>query len=339
MTVSRHLRVPCAAVLATALITATCVRSSAQNTLTESDRKRILDKLENLHKTTLEVKFGRYANALAAFQAAAETPAKSYDFYLECVKLVEFDKPGKKFADYRDWKERNLKRVRATEHQKMLQFQLRYLVMTIRAMHMKDRVEMIPQLQGFIQSMVEDYESMGTAARGLNRSITGTIFAQAYEIELKAPNDGTPGWEMTPLNLNGQFENLILPALREAGDTKGLEAAWNRRIQWEIALMAPEEDEKVKSDFVSKDLPQLHWNKWVDVAENGERARAANAMLALIEGNLQHQSAEDWIKTLVDTVRAGSVSDADFETVDETAAPAEEVAAETVPTTEVSAEE
>ncbi|MFT5409556.1 MAG: hypothetical protein ACI9NC_002281 [Verrucomicrobiales bacterium] len=307
--------------------------AKAQNTLTESEQKRILDRLENLHKTTLEVKFGRYANALAAFQAAAETPTKAYDFYLECYKLVNFDQKGMKFSDYRDWKERNIKRIRATENQRMLQFQLRYLVMTIRALHMKDRSEIIPQLQAFIQSMVDESEKMGEAAQGLGRGVTGTVFAQAYEIELKAVEGSTYGWEMAPLNLSGHFRQLILPALRDEGNTKGLEQAWNRRIGWEIALMAPVEDLKVRDDFVSKTLPSLQWSKWQDIAEHGERAKAANAMLELIEQHLQHPNAEGWITSLSDTVREGSVTDADFEEDDATPEEPEGEASSTPPTT------
>ena len=94
-----------------------------------------------------DAKSGRFSSALSAYQAAAETPAKAYDFYLECIKLVNFDQQGKKFSDYRDRKARNVKKISATEHTMMLQFQLRYLAMTIRAPNMEDRSKIFPELQ------------------------------------------------------------------------------------------------------------------------------------------------------------------------------------------------
>ena len=89
-----------------------------------------------MRESVRDAKSGRFSSALSAYQAAAKTPAKAYDFYLECIKLVNFDEQGKKYSDYRDWKARNVKKIRATEHTMMLQFQLRYLAMTIRILNM-----------------------------------------------------------------------------------------------------------------------------------------------------------------------------------------------------------
>ena len=284
----------------------------AQNTLTETDKERILQRLEEMRELTLKSKFGRYANAMTAFQAAAETPAKSYEFYLECYKLVHFDREGKKFSEYRDWKSENIKKLRATEHATMLQFQLRYLVMTIRALHMEDRSAILPQLSSFISTAVERVDFMGESAGGLRRSVTRSIFAQAYEIDKTLGSDER--WEMAPLNIAGHYQKLIFPLLREEGNAKGLERAWDNLITLEIALMEPVEDEKRKDDFVKKFLPRVRWAKWADVAENGERARASNEMLKILEANLDHDNAEVWINDLVETVKGGTISDEDFAT-------------------------
>ena len=314
--------------LAAIFLAAGTLDSPAQNTLTESDKERILKRLDKLLDTALESKFGRYTAAMTAFQAAAETPAKSYDFYLDCYKLVNFDRKDKKASEFRDWKAARVKELRSIEHSTMLQFQLRYLIMTIRAAHMEDRNEIIPQLNSYITAAVGKADSMGKYARELRGSVTSSIFAQAYEIDKTLGKDER--WETAPLNIAGHYQKLIFPLLREEGNTKGLEQAWDRLINLEVALMEPVEDEVRKQAFVEKKLPELRWAKWSDIANNGERARGANEMLKIIESNMGHDSVEGWIKQLADIVQGGSVSDADFD-YEEESAPAPEKPAEPAP--------
>ena len=316
-----------ASIFAIALFAGSAPDLVAQNTLTESDKKMILERLEKLATTHREAKFARYAGAVAAFHEASQTPAKAYGFYLDCIKLVNFDQQGKKFSEYREWKERNIQRVRATEYQTMLQFQLKYLLLTIRALNMEDRSKIFPDLQTFLNAAVAKREYMKQEASGLNGSVSGTIFAKAYGLDKVLKDDR---WEFAPLDIMGHYQKTILPILRERGDSKGIEHGWNRLINLEIAIMEPEEDEKVKFDFVKERLPTLHWSKWKDVAENGERAKAAMRMLELLENNLNHDDVEDWIYDLINVVNGGMVTDADFEPAPETeAAPDTEPAPET----------
>ena len=169
------------------------------------------------------------------------------------------------------------------------------------------------------KSAVDKVEFMGRSAGGLRQSVTRSIFAQAYEIDKTLGNDQR--WEMAPLNIAGHYSKLIFPMLREEGNARGLEKAWNNLIALEIAIMEPVEDEKRKSDFTTQRLPSLQWAKWADVADHGERARAANAMLQHVESNMDHDSVEGWIMELVQIVEGGTISEEELMAGDQTELP------------------
>ena len=307
----RLIRIPSFILAAIACLAMEPPAAKAQNTLTDEEKARILKRLDEIRGITRETRFGRYANALAAYTAAAETPAKSYAFYLDCIKLVRFDEHGKSFSEFREWRERNIKWIRESEHSTMLQLQLRYLVMTIRALHMEDRSKIIPQLQSFLEDGIGKQKAMGEHAEKLQESVTRTVFAQAYGLDKTLKTDSR--WEYAPLHLAGHYKQLILPLLREEGNAKGLERAWDRLISMEIAMMEPVEDVKRKDDFVTSHLPSMKWAKWRDVAENGERARAAMKMLDLLEKHKGHDNVEGWIQDLINIVNGVTLRDEDFE--------------------------
>jgi len=281
-------------------------RAIAQDTVNESDKARILKRLDELSETSKKARVGRYSSALTAFQAAAASPAKSYDFYLECYKLVHFDRHGKKFSEYRDWKAANIQKIRDTSHSTMLQFQLSYLAMTIKALNMEDRTKIIPDLQKFIDAVVAKEDFMGDHARKLRQGVESTVFARAYSLDSALSK--SEGWETAPLNVTGHYFKTILPALREKEDTAGLSSAWDKYIKLETHLVSTKEDVKAKDDFVEKRLPSMKWAKWTDIADNGDRAKAASAMLALIEKNMKHESVDSWISDLKDVVEGKRIT-------------------------------
>ena len=295
----------------TLLATAGSVR--AQDELPDEVREKILKKLEALSETAQESKFGKYTSASTAFEAAASSPAKAYEFYVECYKLINFDRQGKSFSDFRDWKAANLEWLRSTEHATARQLQLKYLALTIRYMNLEDTSKIVVPLKSFIESAVAIEKKLQGAApdpgnrRGrparsfadiLYEGVNASVFAQAYGLDQVIGS--VKSWELAPLNLQGHYMTVIIPELHESGTTTSIEAAWDHYIKLEGTLIANRDDVGLEEEFKSKRLPILLWSKWSDIADHGGRAKAASQMLTLLERYISHDQAENWIQDLED---------------------------------------
>lgn len=308
---------------ATALIALTILgTAAAQDELPDEVRAKILKKLEALTETAKESKFGKYTSASSAFEAAAASPAKAYDFYVECYKLVNFDRKGKSFSEFRDWKANNLEWLRSTEHATARQLQLKFLLLTIRYMNLEDTTKIVTPLKTYIESAVAAEKKLqATSAEPNNRfdrgrrgfadilyeGVNTSVFAQAYGLDQILGS--VKGWELTPLNVQGHYMQVIIPALHESGTTASIEAAWDHYIQLEGTLVANRDDAGMEEEFKSERLPVLLWSKWSDVADHGGRAKAASQMLSLIERYISHDQAENWIMDLEDVANGVNLSE------------------------------
>ncbi|MGI9240507.1 MAG: hypothetical protein ACR2RV_06880, partial [Verrucomicrobiales bacterium] len=132
-------------------------------------------------------------------------------------------------------------------------------------------------------------------------------FSQAYRLQNVFTDLKT--WETVPINLRGHYERVILPVLHESGTTDSIEAAWDRYIKLEATLVANREDVGLEEEFRDRTLPALQWAKWSDIADHGGRSKAAAAMLSLLEKNIDHDEAENWILDLTDVANGIKLSD------------------------------
>ncbi|MGI9245057.1 MAG: hypothetical protein ACR2RV_29910, partial [Verrucomicrobiales bacterium] len=155
----------------------------AQDELPDEVREKILAKIEKLAETAEESKFGKFSSASSALLAAGASPSAAYEFYVDCYKLVYFDRQGKSFSEFRDWKAENVQRLRSSEYATALQMQLQYLALTIRYINMEDKSEIVEPLQSYVASVVANEEKAGRHARMLREDISLSVFAQAYRLE------------------------------------------------------------------------------------------------------------------------------------------------------------
>jgi hypothetical protein len=159
-----------------------------------------------------------------------------------------------------------------------------------------------------MDGVFRDAEALKDQQGILKQSVTGTVFAKAYEINgLKLEK-----WPMSPVDVQSIYEQLIFPPLRTSEGVGSLREAWLRRIQQEgtmaehwagakdgggggkerigMADVRSPEFEK----FISETVPSLQWQMEVDLFKSGDQIGAAQRMLAHIEKNVAHSSAKDW---------------------------------------------
>ena len=279
--------------------------------LTPSQQKQLLERLSDLEKVASQVRNTVYSSALTDLKAAVGQPRRCADLYVDCVNEVDFRSQGKKMSEFSDWKKRNLKLVREDDHERALQLQVRYLIMTMNLF----RIEEWEEVQGLIGSVLDYLDAVAEAesVRGVNRqpvlksNLNQSYFVRRYKLE-KSLNPKF-GWVMNAGDFKGIYNKFIFPNIIGNGDRDLLDQVWSRRLKQEKVIA--DKAERL-SEFMEFDVPALEWNKAKNIYDMGNRREAFLMMLGIIKNQTNHPEALNWIaefKTLVSS--AGSIAEED----------------------------
>ncbi|GAA5481675.1 hypothetical protein [Haloferula sargassicola] len=280
---------------------------SAQS-LTQSDREALLDKLKKIQDAADAKVEARFSMAVAAFREGAGSEEAAMDLYLKCVEKVDFEDQYKKSQDFREWKRKESDHLKSMGFKRALRHQLRWLILTLQVASHGPPTRFADQAGAAVDDVFSDLNLLKDEERTLRQGVTGTVFARAYEITDVQVDD----WPMSPVDLEAVYDKVLLPPLRKPESTDGLRAMWMRRIQQEIdgretwtrrkrgedgpnrvgmkdALRTPEMDK-----FIAETYPELLWKMEVDVYEAGDERGAALRMFQHLEKYVDHPKAEDW---------------------------------------------
>lgn len=300
------------------LVCASLVVSSARSEpLTSADREALLENLEKIRETADSKVDARFRLAISAYREAMSTDEAAMDFYLKCIEKVNFEDQQRKNADFRDWKRKEGDKLGDQGFRLALRYQLRWLILTLRASSEKTKVsELSGDAQEIVDAIFRDADKLAGQGQTLGQPVTSTVFARAYEIG----GLDKETWPLTPVQLDAVYGQVIFPPLRTPSRVEALRAAWIKRIQQEITKTesisrngggnggpkknggengpgSPEHER-----FMAENVPQLQWEMEMDLFRSGDEAGAAMRMLSHIQKHLDHKSSRDWgqqLKTLL----------------------------------------
>ena len=285
--------------------------------LTPEQLQSLKGRLKSLKENLDTHLTARNTTAAQSFLNAAADPRAAVELYLNCTKMVEFDRAGLPESDFRAWKEGQKDRVSDPKFVESLQQQLRYLALSCQAAETEDKSKIFAPLMAHVDSLSLLTE-MPTGA--VTQSVANSIFAKAYYLEdLLGKNEN---WEPVPINIEGIYNRSIMPYLRRENPT-ALMNAWDKRIEQETRLvtMLEEHDEKElrgldrdeerkarnaqskkggalgdhgKEEFAKRTLPLLQWGKMKDMFLYVDQVNGAKALLDFVEANLTGEMGEDF---------------------------------------------
>jgi hypothetical protein len=283
-----------------------CCQTIHAQSLTEQERKELLEKLEKLRDSAEERVDARFRAAISAYSAAVASESAAREFYLKCTEKVNFTDQKRKSQDFREWKRREDERLSAPGFALALQIQLRWLILTLQAAsENSDRAQLASAAQSVINTMVGQASALADHHQILGQGATSSVFARAYEIaEVQVEK-----WPLAPGDIGAVYDEILLPPLRARREPQQLRAAWTQRIQQEMVMqekMPSGEDNHRKvgmssamrtaayERFLSEGLPELQWEMELDLYKHGDERNAAMNMLAHIAKNITHKSARKW---------------------------------------------
>ncbi|MGY8687622.1 MAG: hypothetical protein ACKVHP_07805 [Verrucomicrobiales bacterium] len=279
--------------------------------------------LENLRKAVVSNSSTQNGVALRAFSKQGASPTAANTFYMECLKKLRFTDEGKRAEAWRNYREQEDATLNSVFHRAAKQLELQYLILSIKAGGVKDRREMMAPLISFIDKLLSvdgrAYEHMDGGE--------GSIFTQAYKIE-KTIDPGN--WESDPTNIQGIYDQAILPHMRQHKDPR-LVTAWRSKIDQmtkfaEARDKGREKEEREKEreerregrgdrndpryraeakeekdpyeDFQDETLPEMKWSMCEDLIEYGFRDDGLPMMLATIREHADYKDIHSWLDGL-----------------------------------------
>jgi len=287
---------------------------AAADPLSPADREALLENLEKIRGTVTGRVDARFRAAILAYRAAMSDEKSAVEFYLKCVKKVNFDEKHRKASEFTEWKKREEDKLTELTMRRALMHQLRWLVLTLQAASDKaDPNKLAVEGQQNVDDLFNDAATLTSQQEILGQNVTGTVFARAYDIgTIKLEK-----WPFSPTHLAQIYDEVLLPQYRATGDIQALRAGWLKRIRQEGVVyedthaksksngrpLTPDAGHSQAQDkFLTETLPDLQWQMETDLYRSGDQRGAAVRMIALLEKHLTHPRAKDWsdeLKTLL----------------------------------------
>ena len=314
----------------------TLALSSATATeLTPSQIESIQAKIKSMRETLEGHISSRNSGAGQLFTTAASDPRAALKLYLDCHKVVNFEREGRPESDYRAWEDEQEDRIKNSQFVESLQMQLRYLALSCQAAESKKIEAVFAPLLSYVDALSR-MEELPTNA--LTNSVANSIFSERYYLDNLLGSN--PDWEATPFNIGGIYEKTIFPYLRKE-QPDALMNAWDKRIEQQnriVAMIQAKKDESMrgldrdqerrarnnqdrqggmmgdldKDDYLARTLPKLEWSKLKDQFLYVDEVMGAKAMLDFVESKLTHELGEEFFNEFLDLInsRSGETSGA-----------------------------
>ena len=291
--------------------------------LSDADRETLLENLEKLGAASDTKVDARFRLAIIAYRSAVNSDSAAMELYLNCVEKVHFTELHKPQADFREWKRQGAERLANPGLRLALRHQLRWLILTLEAASSKpDRPKLTTDAQEAMDSIFHEAEKLKDQQDVLGESVVSSVFAKGYDIGPVVVEK----WPMSPADLAGIYDEILLPPYRKLATLPTLRAGWVKRIQqetiknkeWSQPAPVIREGREVKRvgmaanmqspeqlKFLEEGLPNLQWDMEVDLFRCGDETVASMRMFDLLKKFEGHPSYKTWTKQFKKLIKPG----------------------------------
>lgn len=291
------------------------------------DAAKLLEALKAIKEQQVQGVQGARQALLKSAQSAAASGAAASAAWVEAVRQTQFEGAEKEGAQFREWKEKEGALFSEKEVQNATQLYFRWLAITTQHSLGASTKELLPGIIAYGRDLMADAASLENqvehadkekdratqrpgAARN-QRVLTETDRIQrVHEQILRRPLPASPpvkalraeeiirgeGWEMTPGDVDGIYDKIVLPELRKTRDPRVLEY-WDMKIKMEGEAVKdkPAFDQ---DKFTRERRGELLWRRALEFNELGLRNRCINELFAVLRAFPQHPQSSGWVGTL-----------------------------------------
>ena len=263
--------------------------------------------------------------ALQQVQAAAASPAAAVAAWEEAVRLAQFEGAAKEGSQFKDWREKEGDALKEKEAANAAQLHFKWMAITLQRSIGTPVKDLLPAVIGFTKELAADQVAMDALDDSIKRDkelATGgkhgkdhknndEMVKRMHDQILRAPVNGSVAakvmkigellavekWEGAAGNLDGIFNNIVLPEFRAARDPRLLEY-WDVKLKREAEVAARTKLAFDLDKYNQVRRPELLWSRAQDVMALGQRNKAIGEMFTLIKTYPTHPNADDWVTSL-----------------------------------------
>ncbi|MFC1498226.1 hypothetical protein ACFLS1_07140 [Verrucomicrobiota bacterium] len=266
--------------------------------------KAMLRELSMLKDQTQSQKRKLFSAVEPIFKAALASPTKTYDLYEKCRSSVAPKVKERRTYDPRKAKDYNQKRREAREREKeeavVLQHQLRYLLITMKAACSKELKDVLPELMDHLSKLTNEYYDVQKHSKLIGGPVNQSVFAVKFKLENMLGTVFT--WNMSPLAIDNIYDDVILAHLREE-KSEALKKVWSKRIEQKNIIAKDTDDLKKEKHIKEILIPNLQWKAYADLMILEENSQALVGMFKLIKNNREHPDLGTWIDELTEHLK------------------------------------
>jgi hypothetical protein len=309
-------------------------RLAAQQDGPPVDVQQLLQALKGLKEQQVVQAKAIRQKAIQDISGAAASGSVAASAWEEAVRQVQFQGASKEGTQFREWKEREGDALGEKEVQSAARLYFNWMVITLQrsgGAQVKDLMPAVLQhIGGVLQDRVaaealeerikHEREMAQTGKRPggkdkrkddevakrmhdhiLNGSLPSGAPAQALRIrELLT----VPGWEMNPGNVDGIYQNVVLPEFRASKDPRLMDY-WEMRLKRESEAAGKAKLAYEVERFNQVRKPEVLWQRAQDMIVLGMKNRGLTEMLNLIKAHPAHPNCAGWIASLEKTLTPG----------------------------------
>ncbi len=291
------------------------------------DVQQLLQALKGLKEQQVAQAKAIRQKAIQDISGAAASGSVAASAWEEAVRQVQFQGASKEGAQFREWKEREGDALGEKEVQSAARLHFNWMVITLQrsgGAQVKDLMPAVLQhIGGVLQDRVaaealderikHEREMAQTGKRPggkdkrkddelakrmhdhiLNGSLAGGAPAQALKIrELLS----VQSWEMSPGNVDGIYQNVVLPEFRATRDPRLMDY-WEMKLKRESEAAGKAKLAYETERFNQVRKPELLWQRAQDMLVLGLKNRGLGEMLNLIKAHPAHPNCAGWIASL-----------------------------------------
>ncbi len=305
----------------------------AQQDAPPVDIGQLLQALRALRDQQTAMLQSQKQTAMQQISSAAGSPERAIQLWEDAVRATQFDGMAKEGAQFRAWKEGEGEALKESQVQNAVHLHLTWLMLTLQRSAGAKVKDMLPAVVTYTKELVADETAMELLAESIKREkeaaaiappgagnrrnqnqarkVSDAAIKRAHDQILRGGLGASPvvkwmrltdavkvdKWETNPGNLDGIFEKIILPELREQKDARVLDY-WDLKLKKEADTASRSRLAYEIEKFNAERRPSLLWSRSQEYLLLGQKNRAISEMFALIKAHPNHPDAEDWIAGL-----------------------------------------
>lgn len=264
--------------------------------------------------------------ALQHITAAAASGERAVALWEDAVRAVQFSGAPKENAGFREWKDKEGEALNGPLARNAARLFFIWLGLTIQRDSGTPLKDLLPQVIAYTKELAADEQAAdvledsikrekeqagGNKRQPAQRKATDDQIKKMHDHILNRGVGSSPvvqwlklgdfinpeKWEKQPGNLDGIYNQIILPELRAQHDPRVLEY-WDLKLRKEGEAAVKTKLAFDLEKFNTQRRPSLLWSRAEEMLLLGQKNRAIGEMFGLIRSNPQHPEAAAWIPRL-----------------------------------------